>query len=277
MSVRTQPPEHRTVSVEIEVPGSPEDVWEAIATGPGISSWFVPTELDGREGGSLVCRFGPGMESRATITAWEPPHRFAAESADLGPDAPPLETEWTVEPDPDPPEHGALVRVVHRVAAGRRDDWDGLLESAEAGWPGWFRILRLYLTHFRGQRCTPVALLATTEASPDTAWEALTAGLGLGGANVGERRSAPEGAPSFAGEVVATGESPFPHHLLLLLDEPARGIASLGAQSMGGQTTVPVHLYLYGEEGARAAGEEPAWRRWLDERLAAAGRPPGGG
>lgn len=273
MSVRTQPPEHRTVAVEIEVPGSPEEVWEAIATGPGISSWFVPTELEEREGGTIVCRFGPGIDSRATITTWEPPHRFVAESPDLGPGAPPLETEWTVEADPDPPEHGALVRVVHRIAAGRREDWDDLLESTEEGWPGWFRILHLYLERFRGQPCTNLALLGTCEASPDTAWEALTAGLGLGGANVGERRSAPEGAPRLAGEVVATGESPFPHHLLLLLDEPAPGIASLGAQSMGGRTTVPVHLYFYGDEGAAAAGEEAAWQRWLDERLAAAGRP----
>ena len=49
----------RYVEAEVEVPGTPEDVWQAIASGPGISSWFVPTTLDERVGGSVVCDFGP--------------------------------------------------------------------------------------------------------------------------------------------------------------------------------------------------------------------------
>ncbi len=30
------------IELEVEVPGAPEDVWSAVATGPGISSWYVP-------------------------------------------------------------------------------------------------------------------------------------------------------------------------------------------------------------------------------------------
>ena len=40
----------RSVQVEFEVPGTPEEVWQAIATGPGISSWFVPAEFDECDG-----------------------------------------------------------------------------------------------------------------------------------------------------------------------------------------------------------------------------------
>jgi uncharacterized protein YndB with AHSA1/START domain len=87
----------RSVQVEVEVPGTPEEVWQAIATGPGVSSWFVPTEVDERAGGAVVSHFGPGMDAVATATAWEPPRRFTAESRDLGLDAPPLATEWIVE------------------------------------------------------------------------------------------------------------------------------------------------------------------------------------
>ena len=49
-----------------------------------ISSWFVPTELDGRVGGVTTSHFAPdgSMDSLATISAWEPPHRFVAESDD---------------------------------------------------------------------------------------------------------------------------------------------------------------------------------------------------
>ena len=43
MPVNKEPSGHRSVQAEVEVPGTPEEVWQAIATGPGISSWFVPT------------------------------------------------------------------------------------------------------------------------------------------------------------------------------------------------------------------------------------------
>ena len=47
MTVKKDSSGRRSVEAEIEVPGTPETVWTAIATGPGISSWFVPAEVDG--------------------------------------------------------------------------------------------------------------------------------------------------------------------------------------------------------------------------------------
>ncbi len=90
MSVKKDASGRRSVQAEVEVPGTPEEVWQAIATGPGITSWFVPSEVEEREGGAAVSHFGPGtsMDSVSTITAWDPPHRFATESQDLGPNAP---------------------------------------------------------------------------------------------------------------------------------------------------------------------------------------------
>ena len=46
MSVKKEANGRRSVQVEVEVPGTPEEVWQAIATGPGISSWMVPTEFE---------------------------------------------------------------------------------------------------------------------------------------------------------------------------------------------------------------------------------------
>src|SRR4051812_45796727 len=43
MSVKREASGRRSVQVEVEDPGTPEEVWQAIATGPGISSWFVWT------------------------------------------------------------------------------------------------------------------------------------------------------------------------------------------------------------------------------------------
>src|ERR1700716_1691432 len=95
MSVKKEASGRRSVQVEVEVPGTPEEVWQAIATGPGVSAWFVPTEE--REDGTVVSHFGPGMDAVATKTAWDPPQRFAAESEAFGPNGPPLATEWIVE------------------------------------------------------------------------------------------------------------------------------------------------------------------------------------
>ena len=81
MSVKKEANGRRSVQVEVEVPGTPEQVWQAIATGPGVSAWFVPTEVDGRLGGTVTSHFGGGMDSVATITEWDAPHRFAAEGS----------------------------------------------------------------------------------------------------------------------------------------------------------------------------------------------------
>ena len=38
---------------EIEVDASPEEVWEAIATGPGVDAWFMGrNEIEPRDGGA---------------------------------------------------------------------------------------------------------------------------------------------------------------------------------------------------------------------------------
>src|SRR5262249_16901269 len=195
MTVHKDESGRRWVQAEVEVPGTPEEVWQAIATGPGISSWFVPTEVQERDGGAIAASFGPGMDSASTITAWDPPRRFSAESADLGPNAPALATEWIVEA-----RSGGtcVVRVVHSWFAST-DDWDNQIEGFEYGWPAFFSILRLYLSHFRGLPCSAFQLMGAAPAPTPEAWAALTGALGLAGAAVGQRGNTPPGPPPPAG------------------------------------------------------------------------------
>jgi uncharacterized protein YndB with AHSA1/START domain len=79
MSVKKEASGRRSVQVEVEVPGTPEEVWQAIATGPGISSWFVPTTVEERDGKpvAVTATFGPGMEprARAAVSAARSPYR----------------------------------------------------------------------------------------------------------------------------------------------------------------------------------------------------------
>ena len=172
MPVEKTPDGRRSVHAEAIVPGTPEQVWQAIATGPGISSWFVPSEVEECEGGTTVSHFGAGnsMDAVAKITEWSPPHRFAAESND-DPSLGPVATEWIVEAR----DGGTCtVRVVHSWFAST-DDWDGQFEGHTYGWIGFFKILRLYLARFAGQPCT---LLQLNAAAPEPAASAWAAGGG---------------------------------------------------------------------------------------------------
>src|SRR5690242_2430681 len=87
--------ENRVIDLYVEVPGTPEQVWEAIATGPGITSWFVPHTVEGRPGGVVQMDFGPEYgTATARVAAWEPPRRLVLQSQ--GEHA--LAHEWLVEP-----------------------------------------------------------------------------------------------------------------------------------------------------------------------------------
>lgn len=258
MPIGSDPSGRRYVEAEVEVPGTPEEIWQAIATGPGVSGWFVPTRIDEREGGSVVSRFGPGMDSVATITHWEPPHRFVAESGDLGPEAPMLATEWTVEARAD---GACVVRVVHRLCADS-DAWDSQLTDIESGWPTFFRVLRLYLAHFRGQRVATLQL-AAAPGPRSQAWEVITGALGLSGTTAGEAWSTPYDAPPLAGVVQQWGEEANHQYGLLLLSEPAPGIASLIATTVGDQVYPQLTLHFYGERARAAARDDARWRAWF--------------
>lgn len=265
MPVNKDPSGRRSVQAEAEVPGTPEEVWHAIATGPGITSWFVPAELEEREGGAMLLHFGPGnsMDSHATVTTWEPPHRLTADSNDMGPGAPTIATEWTVEAH----DGGTCtVRVVHSWFAST-DDWDSQFEQTEMGWTAFFRILRLYLAHFSGQPCTVFQLMAIAPEPTADAWAALTAGLGLPELTVGQRASSAGSAPTLGGIVERTGEPGYPE-ILMRLDSPAPGIAHLFPLPMGGQVYLPIRLFFYGDQATSAAAEaEPVWQTWAAEHF----------
>lgn len=266
MSVKKAASGRRSVQVEVEVPGTPEEVWQAIATGPGISSWFVPAEFEERDGKPVAMKltFGPGMESRGVVTAWDPPRMFAAQGEGWG-GSPPIATEWSVEA-----RAGGvcLVRVVNSLFAST-DDWDNQLESTGLGWPGFFRTLRIYLTHFRGQRSAIRQFVAPVAGTEADAWETLTAALGLKALSVGQRWTASAAVPALSGVAEYVAQSPY--DALLRLDQPGPGVVALGTFSApGGQSMVAMSFYLYGDQAAATvARETPLWQAWIQERFPA--------
>ena len=264
MSVKKEPSGRRSMTMEFEVAGTPEEVWQAIATGPGISSWFVPTEIEERNGKPVAVKvtFG-GMEMRSEVTAWVPPRTFSRTAAGWLPGSPPIADEWTVE------ARGGgvcVVRIVQSLFAST-DEWDNQLESAKQGFASFLKLLQLYLAHFRGQRSAMKEFRSPAPGTDEASWEALTAALGLRSMNVGQRFAAPAGVPPLSGVVEYVTQDPF--DALLRIDTPAPGVAALGIAGFpGGPSMVAMNLYLYGDQAAdNVARVTPLWQAWFQKRF----------
>jgi uncharacterized protein YndB with AHSA1/START domain len=254
--------ETRTLELEVEVQGTPEEVWRAIATGPGISSWYVPHTVEEREGGAASASFGPGPEMQipGRVTAWEPPRRIVFEGVEDGPG---LAFEWLVEAR----DGGTCVVRLVNTGFASGEEWDDQYNGMAEGWRLFLFNLRLHLEHFGGQTATPVLPMAMWAGPRSERWTALTSGLGLPEKPaIGEHISTSGDAPPLAGTVLEAE----PWRLALLLDEPAPGTAFLAVEGDGPQVGVSVWSYLYGPEGAAAAArDEPRWWEWLAARAPA--------
>src|SRR5206468_12431198 len=137
-------------------------------------------------------------------------------------------------------------------------------------WPVFFRTLRIYLTHFRGQRSSIMQFVSPVAGTEAEAWETLTAALGLKGVSVGQRWTAPAGDPADVSSMGGVAEyvSKSPYDALVRLDKPGPGVAAFGAFNFGGQSMVALSFYHYGDQaGGTAARETPLWKAWIQERF----------
>ena len=255
----TTPDVPHRFELELEVPGTPEQVWHAIATAEGIAAWMMPTELDAREGGALAFSMGPDATSRGHVTAFEPERRFAFEEdwATLvghpGADVTPLATEFLVEAR----SGGTCVVRVVTSAFGTGADWENeFFDEMSRGWAPMLDNLRLYLADFPGQRATSMWAGATFAATPEAAIAAVRGDLGV------EAVGDPVERPGVDGRLERTVD----RHFLLRLRGPVPGFVSFFSFASGDGAAVHLQGYLvsdaapaYGERGQRV------WQAWLDE------------
>jgi uncharacterized protein YndB with AHSA1/START domain len=255
----------RWVEMELVVPGTPEQVWHAMATGPGYTGWFVRAEIEPRTGGAFRLDFGPHMVSKGEVTAWEPPRRFGYVERDWAPGAPPCATEITITARSG---DRCVMRMVHSLFT-TADDWDDQVEGFESGWLSFFAILRLYLAHFAGSPASSFIVMEPVKGDDLSVWRSLCETLGLTGANVNERREARSGPEPWSGTVEHIYQDGKQRGAILRLDAPSPGIALVGTSSAGGTTTVNLSRYYYGEGAAGLAAEgETRWRDWLAKAFA---------
>ena len=260
--------------IEVEIAGTPEQVWQAIATAEGISSWFLPTDLDGREGGALVTHMGD-TSSPGRVTGWDPPRRFVYEEPEWAAmvghpeaDVTPLTNEFLVEAR----SGGTCVVRVTSSAFGTGADWEHeFLDDMATYYEPFFDFLRLYVERFPGQRATRREVDIRFPGEPGAVIPAAARSLGV--AAPGD--VVPADAGLGVGGTVMRVADPY---LMVDVDGPVPGyVHVLATQADEGVASAQVSAWLFGpgaEEVADAAAE--GWRPWLDSLGLAAGTAAAG-
>ncbi|EXG80527.1 SRPBCC family protein [Cryptosporangium arvum] len=230
---------------EITVDATPEQVWDAITTGPGVDSWLMGrTVVDGDGKTSTFEMFG--STSTANITTWEPGHRYAT-AEDKNPDGTFTAFEWLIEARDG---GGAVVRFVHSGALG--DDWEAEYDGLSVGDQAYLTKLAVYLEHFAPRTATHSTFLPgpVTEGS----WAAMTAAVG-------------------AGTDAADGQ---PARLTVPGIEPVEGVVEFvhATSFVGMRTGDAIYVLIHGYNGMMFAtahyfddrdrsAEIEAWQAWL--------------
>jgi hypothetical protein len=229
-----------------------DEVWTAIATGPGIDSWFMGhTEI---AGGVVRLAFG-GYTPEQPIRVSEPGHRFAYGS-EPAPDGRTIAFDFLVEGRDG---GGTSLRL---VTSGflPGDDWADEFDAMTKGGAMYFRTLVEYLNHFAGRTATPVTVFGPPVEDWDDAWAALGRELGLDRrAEVGDAVRVTIGDRTADGTVYFTNE-----HTLGVRTGDAIYRFIRGFRP-GALMLAMHHLFA---PGVDAGGAEKQWSDWLTRVVA---------
>ncbi|GAA5084902.1 uncharacterized protein YndB with AHSA1/START domain [Thermocatellispora tengchongensis] len=238
------------LSFETTVTATPEQVWDAIATGPGVDSWFMGrSQFEPREGGVTRQEF-MGETSEATITAWEPGRRLAYQS-EKNPDGTFMAFEYLIEGRGG---GSTVIRLVHSGALG--DDWEAEYHALREGDAMYLRKLAAYVTHFSGRSSQyNIFLVGPQVHDQPRAWGAFGAAFGLTGpVSEGDRaRLSIPGLPETEGVVE------------FALNDKFLGVRTADALLvcfLGFQDTVIVQQHNFSAQPEEKEAEQ-AWQSWL--------------
>ena len=242
---------------EIELPATPEQVWAAIATGPGIDSWFMGhTEIEPREGGKRSTSM-PGFTMTSTITEWEPGRRYAIQE-DPAPDGAFMAFEYLLEAS------GGDTTVLRFVHSGfLAGDWEEQYDALRAGDRIYLHKLASYLRFFPGRTASfSISAWGPQVADADRVWEAFTGVTGLSGTSAGD---------GDRGEIALGRAAPMQATIDYVACPSFLGIRTSDSiyrfiHGYRGVVVVEQHCFE-GDEAARKLSED-AWQGWLATEFA---------
>lgn len=143
---------------EISLAGSPDEVWDAIATPAGLAAWFMPMPID---------------PAGAAVKVWEPGKRLLVEPPAAA-DGSTQAFEYLIEGR----DGGTTVlRFVHSGFVG--GDWDDEFEAmTSGGWDMYLHTLAQYLAFFPGRSAVYVEADGPASSAAGHGWAALVAAVG---------------------------------------------------------------------------------------------------
>ena len=230
---------------EFTVDASPDQVWAAITSGPGVDSWLMGrTEVDSANKTSTFSMFGE--TSTARITAWEPGHRYATQE-DPKADGTFTAFEWLIESGDG---GGAVVRVVHSGLLG--DDWEAEYNGLSVGDRAYMKKLVVYLEHF-APRTAKAGLFLPGPVTNDS-WAAMTAAAGAG----------PDAADGQPARLSVPGIEPVDGTVEFVTEPSFVGLRTKDAMYMlihGYNDMVFATAHYFDDRDPSA--ETAAWQNWL--------------
>jgi len=268
---RSEPTTQFTVPHRLELtfvlPGTAEQVWDAIATANGISSWMTPTDVEERVGGAICFHMGPDVSSEGTVTGFDAPHRFAIVEPDwallVGHDRDsvgPMATEFLIEAQ----SGGTCVLRVVTSAFGTGADWEQeFFADMTKHWAPQFDNLRVYLAHFAGKRGVFMDVETPVRTTPPAMWATMRRAIGGGRElSVGDALE----LQGLTGVIERINADPGPNELLLRVDAPVEGFVGFMTWETAADTTTAVVAGRFFSDNAPTYvdQEHDGWKKWLD-------------
>jgi uncharacterized protein YndB with AHSA1/START domain len=231
--------EKRKHHIEVDLPATPEQVWEAITDGDKIAQWFAPeVRVTPGVDGKIFLSWGPGCEGEAPIRIWEPNKRMAWVEGEGT--ANPKVVEFQIIAN----EGGtSTLRLVHS-GFGSGANFDNEYESVFGGWHTFFAMLRYGMTRFPNVKATNVGMLKMSSDSQEAAWERMRDALQITSTTEGSTYTAAIGPFQLQGKVLRT---PKPGYLCL-------SVQSVGIFVEGGkQAMITFEWVLFGDTQRKTA------------------------
>jgi uncharacterized protein YndB with AHSA1/START domain len=234
---------------EVELPATPDEVWDAVATGAGTAAWLFPS------GGDPEPRVGGKAPDGSTVTAWDPPNHFAVRYE--GEDGFFNALEFVIEG-----RQGGTTVLRYAHSGIITDDWDNQYDAANQHTDFYLHTLGQYLEHFKGRAATyvgevPGGINAPASSAQPGAFETLRAALGLGGGvAVGDAvRIEPQGAEALDGVV------DYVHPNFLGIRTADSLYRFYGRNAFGMPVGMQIHAFA---DGVDKDAMQAAWQEWLN-------------
>ncbi len=224
----------RKFETELQINATPEQVWAAVTTPEGITSWFAPeARVNPGENGTVWISWGPGMEGESRIAAWEPGQKFAFTQG--RPDG-----ESMVEFQIEAQSGSTLLRLV-QSGFGTDAKFDDEYNSTSRAWMLFLFLLRHGLEHPHST-ATNLTSLRMLDRSRDELWASLAGG-------------SPTGKVSFDDGVGCRCiEYPDLNH----------AVTAIFCEKCGGQTALTVMSILYDPQPGDADRLRSEWPKAAD-------------